>query len=90
MEALITCLIYLLMPVFLIVFLLWMTARLFLPSQVIGTAAGMLLRDFFWIGVKLIGMLISLPFQFLSSLFAGKPSRRHHRRRRCRRDRRHW
>lgn len=70
--------------------LLWMLARLLIPRGVFETAAGHLLRDFFWIGLRMIGAVIVLPLILLSFLLremSGAPPPRRRRRRGRRRRR---
>jgi hypothetical protein len=63
--------------------LMWMLARWVIPQGVLEVALGHLLRDFFWVGARVVGAIIALPFLVISFLLREMLAGPRSRRRRC-------
>jgi hypothetical protein len=50
-------------------------ARMLLPGRIGDVFIGIVLRDCFWMTMRAIGFLISLPFRILTLLLYGSPTR---------------
>jgi len=67
-------------PLVLVFIMLSMIGRMALPGHALSVFVGHLARDFFWLFVRAVGFVLSLPFRILNFLLSDSGHRRHRRR----------